>query len=198
METMENEIKNMEIVDFTDGIGNHYLTFEYIAPVNKTRVKEEHSLVRLKTSKDYRKAQERDLRQCRSRLNGGKAYRALCDKFGQEMVDAQLDKKAASIQASIDGVNARSTAQHDAYEKVTDVVRRHRESGDLMIYGFLHHKKVIKKGEMKPVKSKPETLCMKAIERYMQTSRFRQYKLDGARNIRVLGVAGYSAVDALF
>ena len=77
--------------------------------------------------------------------------------------DEMLQSMAETIE---EGVSSRYT-QKDTYEHIVKGVRKHKETGELYVYGYVHSKQQVEapKIEEKPVKSRPLTLAKKAIQK---------------------------------
>lgn len=77
----------------------------------------------------------------------------------------------------------------DTYESIEGLpgVKVHKETGVLYVMGLRVAREVIVPGVHKVVKSKPETLARKAIERQIGSESIRQFILKGITTARLAG-----------
>lgn len=94
-----------------------------------------------------------------------------------QVVFAELEKSLVSPE------KARSEGQTNAYETVSNGVRRHVETGDLYLTGLRVTKKVLEKGEYKTVNSSDKTLCKNKVKKHLgfRTDQFVNFKLTGGQ-----------------
>jgi hypothetical protein len=104
-----------------------------------------------------------------------------------EVLIAQAKTK---ILASLQNPSAkRSDAQKDAYEILTNGVKRHKETGEIYVYGVSCRKTILTKGEYKEVNSRPLTLAQKEIKKALNltTNKYRQFKVGLDTQIKMRG-----------
>lgn len=109
-------------------------------------------------------------------VNGFKTPKTLVEQARIEMLASRMNPS-----------NKRSIAQSDAYVTVASNIRVHRETGRVLIYGFVMSKDVLIAGVYKSVNSKPLTLAKKEIEEQLKTSKFRQFAFDKLQSVKVKG-----------
>lgn len=106
-------------------------------------------------------------------------FPTLSEKYGEKVTLAAFDEMEKSVVKSLEGTNDRAQAQIDAYVHINAGIKLNLESRDLHLYGYLVSKKVLEKGEYKPVKSQTKTLCKNEIKKHLKSGKYRQFKFDG-------------------
>jgi len=72
-----------------------------------------------------------------------------------------------------------SKGQNEVYISLKSGARMHLESKTIQVYGLLINRKVIKAGEpKKKVNSRPKTIVKKAIEKYLNFSKFVTFNIE--------------------
>lgn len=108
--------------------------------------------------------------------NGFKTKKTLLEQARIEMLASRMNPS-----------NKRSIAQSDAYVTVAPNIRVHRETGRVMVYGFVVSKDVLIEGVYKSVNSSALTLAKKEIEGQLKATKFRQFGFDKLQSVRVKG-----------
>ncbi len=92
------------------------------------------------------------------------------------------------IAAFIAPDKARSEGQIDAYERIINGLKVHKETGVLYLYGYRQKKEVIAAGEAKkPVNSAPLTIAKDELRKHLRTGKFTQYALEVGNDIKANG-----------
>jgi hypothetical protein len=83
---------------------------------------------------------------------------------------------------------ARSEGQIDAYERIINGLKVHKETGILYLYGYRQKKDIIKEGDpKKPVNSAPLTIAKDELRKHLRTGKFTQYALEIGNDIKANG-----------
>ncbi len=91
------------------------------------------------------------------------------------------------LAARLDPSNRRSLGQSDAYVTVCPNVRVHRQTGKVLIYGFVVSKDVLIEGNYPKVNSSALTLTKKVLEGELKAPKFRQFSFDKLESVKVKG-----------
>lgn len=120
---------------------------------------------------NYGKAKQDDV----TNLQTANLSSLVTDKFPMDLINTV----AKELITSLTKESTQSKAQSDAYEVVKDGIRRHIESGDLFIFGWVKDKVVLKEGVYPIVNSRNKTLCKNYVKKALdlRTNKFRQYRL---------------------
>jgi hypothetical protein len=94
-----------------------------------------------------------------------------------------------NLSANFDEHTAQSKGQTDAYIKITNAIRLHKETLAIHIFGMRIAKKIIVEGTYKTVKSSDKTLAKKAITKALdlRAGKFRDYILLEAEAVKISG-----------
>ncbi len=107
-------------------------------------------------------------------------------KFDEQIIAQAKTKILASLQNTS---KKRRDSQKDAYEILANGVKKHKDSGDIFIYGISCRKTVLKKGEYKTVNSRPLTLAQNELKKALnlKTYKYRQFNVGQSDNIKMRG-----------
>lgn len=117
-----------------------------------------------------RKAHEKEALSC---VNTSTMIEALSEHESEHVLQAYNELVKARSESPDLSTTLRSQAQIDAYTHKGGGIKEHDESESVKIQGFVLSKTLVKSAEentgkpKKPVKSKPETLAKRAIEKYI-------------------------------
>jgi hypothetical protein len=100
------------------------------------------------------------------------------EKYGDNIALQAFNEKQISIEKSLAGTNVHANGQIEAYAYIGQGVKVHLETGDIFITGYLVSKKVHVKGVYPTVKSRPLTLCKKAIDKHLKANKCRVFKIS--------------------
>jgi hypothetical protein len=82
---------------------------------------------------------------------------------------------------------SRSQGQKDSYFHLLNGLKVHVETGEVYIYGYREHKKVIVEGEYPTVNSRPLTIAKNTLRKQLRTGKFTQYKLSNIGKLKIDG-----------
>lgn len=95
--------------------------------------------------------------------------------------------KTELINAFIAPSQTRSEAQIEAYERIVPGLKIHKETGTIVIDGYVRAKKTILAGEFKTVNSSPLTIAKNELRKLLRTGKIRQFNLDGYNELAANG-----------
>lgn len=96
--------------------------------------------------------------------------------------------RIALLEASIKPDAARSQGQKDAYETIIpNVLKVHKETGTLFVFGFVHSKTVIKEGVYQTVNSSALTIAKNIFRKALDAPKYRQYNIEKIEGVRING-----------
>ena len=96
-----------------------------------------------------------------------------------------IEAKVALIKSLITPNQARSQAQKDNYETISEGIRVHKETRKLLVYGYIVSKEVVQKGTYKKVNSRPLTIAKNYLRKhYMKSAKFRQFYIEMSDSIK--------------
>jgi hypothetical protein len=131
----------------------------------------------------YANAKERDTEKLRNAENFAhlRFEGTLVASFAEQ---ARIDLLQANIKPSVE----KSQAQKDAYETIIpNILKVHKETGALFVFGFVHSKEVVKKGVYKEVNSSALTLAKNVIKKALDAPKYRQYDIEKIGMVRING-----------
>jgi hypothetical protein len=99
-----------------------------------------------------------------------------------ESLDKGIGNNSAYTHAA-----ANTASGVDTYVFIADGVKVNRNDGCIHFVGLAESKTVIEPGEYKVVKSKPETLARREIEKQLPSARFRQFAVGNVARIAANG-----------
>jgi hypothetical protein len=131
----------------------------------------------------YGNAKERDTEKLRNASNFSHL------KFeGLTVASYAEQARIALLEANIMPSVTKSQAQKDAYEVIVpNILKVHKETGALFVFGFVHSKTVVKEGEYKAVNSSPLTIAKNVIKKALDASKYRQYDIQKIGMVRING-----------
>ena len=92
----------------------------------------------------------------------------------------------ASLQGTLERIASGTPREGDPYESICKGVKRHLEDDAIHIWGYVPRSGVVRHVEpvYPPVKSRPQTILRRLMERNLPVSRFRQFRLGVSYEIR--------------
>lgn len=131
----------------------------------------------------YDNAKERDTEKLRNADNFAHL------KFeGVAVASCAEQARIALLEANIKPSVEKSQAQKDAYEVIIPkILKVHKETGTLFVFGFVHAKEVVKEGVYKEVNSSNLTIAKNIIRKALDAPKYRQYDIEKIGMVRING-----------
>lgn len=126
----------------------------------------------------YETAKQKDIARLQALLKEGKFENDLQKQAAEELLESLIKPN-----------ENRSKGQTETYETIEGfpMLKRHIATGDLYIYGQCISKKVLVKGDYKPVNSRPLTIEKNKLRKQLRTSKLRLIKLGREENLKING-----------
>ena len=155
----------------------------FVGVRNYLNSKDELSNQTILVGADYGKAKEKDIAAVREfDIN---SYES---QFSEAL---RIQAKEKILNSLIAPAKAQSEAQKDAYTHIGPGLKLHKESGDIMVFGFVVSKTILEKGNYPHKNSREMTLCQNEMKKQMnlRTGKYRQFKLGKASDLRLQGIS---------
>lgn len=130
----------------------------------------------------YANAKERDI----VKLSNAENFAHV--KFEGTLVASFAEQaRIALLESAIKPDVAKSEAQKDAYDVITPNLKIHKETGNIFVFGFVHSKEVVVKGNYKTVNSSALTMAKNVLRKELDAPKYRQYNIKKIGMVRING-----------
>ncbi len=148
----------------------------FISVRNYTNKQNETSHYSINIGASYENAKTKDIEFLR-------ALDVTTRTWHSSMINMQLAKDEL-IAAFLKPNETISKGQSDAYENIGSGLKIHKESGSLVVFGYLKSKTVLVPGEYETKNSRALTIAKDELRKLLRTGKFRQFFLDVNNEIK--------------
>lgn len=103
---------------------------------------------------------------------------AASQSIDNSLIDQAIDTLRDSLSQSLNRAEQFSTDEVSNFEYLSNGIKMHRETKELYLSGLVRNKKVLVSGTYKETKSRPATLAKKIVEKKLNVSKYRMFKIS--------------------